>query len=337
MPGGFNMTNTNNNIQTNIFDSIFGVVDEQAEKKKAEMETKKIKEQAEREKKMEEIRKKVDRAEKPSSKGSTTKQTFSLNEDTVICWWHRLDGEASDKIPITRYFSVEELAEGILVKKKNDETERKPIDPETLRQRMEKDFPELVKGFTEMLYMEKPNIVYPSIQAKKKGNFTSVLSSDSALPFPNKLPFSLLQEFIAVSKFFGELDLEVHADIYFAPETETFFLDFPEQRIHFYWVEVTECPYSIRERIGNSLKVAEIHSHHRMVARPSSQDNESERVPGMHYVIVGEIEKYFPSLFLRQFISEEVGHIEKDISEIFECPFFELPSFDTEKFEVICK
>lgn len=327
---------------SNIFDSIFNLVDERVEMKNAEEKKAAELKKQEREAKLAEIREKAKDASPTDSKDAEKKAAskpkapvFQLNEDTVIRWWHMKDGVPMHEIPITAYFTPEELAEGLLVKKKDNETtERKPLEPELLRKRMEKDFPELVKSFTEIIYMEKSNTIHPTIQAKKKGNCENVLSSDSTFPFSKKIPFSILRDFIAAAKFYGEISMEVHADIYFDTDKESYFIDFPQQVIHPVWVEVTESAHSICERTGGAFKVMEIHSHHNMVASPSQQDNESERVPGMHYAIVGKTNQLLPNVFVRTFLSDEEGFLVKDASVIFECPFHDLPDFNFDGIEV---
>lgn len=254
---------------------------------------------------------------------------FTPNEDTVI----RFYGES---LEITSYFTAEELAEGQLVKKK-EETERVPLTVELLRKRMEKDFPELVKDFTEIIFIPAKNLIVPMIKAKKKGCIKEVSSSnDDASSFP-KIPHSILESFISLAKTYGQYNVEVHADVYYRPETNAYFLDIPEQTVHQYWVEVTEEAYSIVSRVLDAVKVLEIHSHHDMMAFPSTQDNASERVPGMHYAIVGNVSRFYPDVFLRQFISDEIGHSIKKVEEVFESPFSTLPNFDANVIEVSVK
>lgn len=175
-------------------------------------------------------------------------------------------------------------------------------------------------------------------KAKKKGNCREASSIDDAsspaYPFP-KIPFSILRDFISIARLYGEEFLEIHADIYFNKEKETYFLDWPSQLVHKYWVEVTEDSASIVERVESAIKVLEIHSHHIMPAKPSHLDNESERLPGMYYAIVGKTHKLFPDIFVRTFVSGDVGHRRVKADEIFESPFFEIPgSFDTDVIEV---
>jgi len=305
--------------QEDIF-SMFGIVDEAAEQKKREEE--------ERAKKAEELRKKVEAqreasSSQPAAKKVEIKVVFEPNESTVIRYY----GESID---ILNYFTTEELAEGLLVKKKDAESERKPLDGELLRRRMEKDFPELVKDMTEMVYIKDKNIVIPVMKAKKKGNCSETSSFEGV---SLSIPFKVLQDFIAVAKLYNEHNLEVHADIYRNNDGE-YILDIPKQQVNPLWCEVTEDAIDLAMRLTDAVKVMEIHSHHTMAALPSSQDNQSERVPGMIYGIVGRLNNYFPDLYLRVFVSPAIGHKRISYSDVFESPFLNVPEFDMEKVEV---
>ncbi|MFT9495757.1 MULTISPECIES: hypothetical protein [Bacillota] len=303
--------------QEDIF-SMFGIVDEYAEQKKQEEE--------ERARKAEELRKQVEnkKAATSAENKGTEKDLFEVNQDTVI----RYFGES---IEIISYFTSEELAEGLLVKKKDGETERRPLDGELLRKRMEKDFPELVKDMTEMVYLKDKNIVIPVMKAKKKGNCRET-SSQEGVSFP--VPFNVLSQFISLARLYAEQSLEIHADIY-KSATGHFFLDVPAQRVHKYWCEVSESSYDIAERVEDAIKVLEIHSHHCMAPLPSTQDNESERLPGMIYAIVGGLQKPLPDITIRCFISEDEGHKPVPFHLVFEDPFKSLPAFDMSKVEVV--
>lgn len=321
--------------QQDIF-SMFNLVDEAAEQKRKEQEEKiakqkevAAKQKAEREAKQAEIKANKEDATLISKQAPATKKEdeFKPNESTIIRYY-------GESIEITSYFSTEELAEGLLVKNldKDGEDERKPLTAELLRKRMENDFPELVKDHTEIIFVKAKNLIIPTMKAKKKGNCME-LSNDNSFPFP-KIPFSLLQSFISLAKLYGENHLEVHADVYYQKESDTYFLDIPKQRVHTYWVEVTESGYETVQRVLDAIKVLEIHSHHQMYPTPSAQDNESERVPGMHYAIVGNTQRFFPDVFVREFISESIGHRIKPFDKVFECPFQVLPNFETNSIEV---
>ncbi len=321
--------------QQNIFD-MFGLVDEVAEKKRKEDEAKAAQQKAEREAKLAEIQAKKaeanvssepSTADKPAKAPVAKKEDeFKPNESTVIRYY-------GESLEITSYFTTEELVEGLLVKKKDAEPERQPLTAELLRKRMEKDFPELVKDYTEIIFLKDKNLIIPTMKAKKKGNCMEELSTDNSFPFP-KIPFSILQSFISLAKLFDEANLEVHGDVYYQKDTKTYFLDIPKQLVHTYWVEVTESGLETVQRVMDAIKVLEIHSHHYMPAIPSSQDNKSERVPGMHYAIVGNTQRFFPDVFLREFISNSIGHRIKHFEQVFQCPFQELPAFDSNAIEV---
>lgn len=187
------MTNNQNDLFT-----LFNLVDEHEESKKAE-ETKKI--ELEKEKREAEVQKKDVASEKQTKKDAkkaTPVVDFKPNEDTIIRYY-------GESFSINKYFSPEELAEGILVKKKDEDPVRKPLEAEMLRKRMEKEFPELVKSHTEIVFLKDKNIIIPMMKAKKKGMMEEkVLSEDNAFPFPNLIPYELLQDFIAVAKKFGK-------------------------------------------------------------------------------------------------------------------------------------
>lgn len=155
-------------------------------------------------------------------------------------------------------------------------------------------------------------------------------SRDSFFP----IPFNILNQFITLANFYAQFELEIHADIYFNQAQNEYFLDVPAQAISRYRTEVTETAWSIAERVADSIKLMEIHSHHLMVAQPSDLDNLSERAPGMVYAILGETRNYFPQLYVRQFINEDKGHIIVHPNDVFETPFVKMPEFNSEGIEV---
>lgn len=248
-------------------------------------------------------------------------EKFEPNEFTIIRYF-------GQDIAVTEYITPEELAEGVLVKKKGEEV-RQPITAEILRKRMEKDYPELVASHTELLFIEKKGQTYivVAIKAKKKG--AELVSTDTASAFP-LIPYFILAQFIELARLFGEQSYEVHADIYFDMVEKKYLLDVPGQAVHRYWCEVTEDTYSVIERLGMDVhKVAEIHSHHYMRPLPSGQDNSTETVPGMNYVIVGEIGNYFPSITARKFNGFDWDILK--VEQLFERPLSSLPHFDGNK------
>lgn len=316
--------------QTDIF-SLFGIEDEYAEKKKREEE--------EMKKKIAEAQKRAADTKKSISSSTTSSgggDKFEVNEQTTIKHF-------GQEIAITDYFTVEELTEGIPTQKKAGETEMKKVDEEALRKRMENDFAELVSGMTTMVYIKKKNIVLPILQAKKKGanleNGNGEESKDSSFVVNRKIPFSLLTEFISISKHFSdENGTEVHADIYFDFDSKDFFMMIPEQIVHKYWAERTEDALTTAIKLEDKryAKVMEIHSHHTMSPFPSSQDDESERSPIL-YAIVGNIDHFFPSITCRTFNKERATHIPIDPWLVFENPFVHVPSqkYDLSVVEVV--
>lgn len=319
--------------QQDLF-SLFGMLDEveTAKQEKAallkkEQEEKKAQQQEELKKKIESA-KSENKSEKDAApkKAVNTPDEFKPTEETMI----RFMG---DSLPVTDFFSPEELAEGLLVTKKDKEPERQPLTGEMLRSRMEKEFPELVKNHTEMVFLKAKNIVVPVMKAKAKGAEREALATSRASLYP--VPYSLLNEFIALAKVFAVGELEVHADIYYLKEKNAYLLDVPQQRVERYQVEVTEPEWELANRLEGAIKLMEIHSHHRLLPIPSELDNRSERFPGMVYAIVGNMYRFFPEITVRRFESEDSGYSRLDPVTVFESPFSGLPEFDMASIEVI--
>ena len=110
--------------QTDMF-SLFGIEDEYAEQKRREEE--------EMKKKVAEAQKKAAGTQKTSSSTSNSASSgdkFEVNDLTTIKYF-------GQELPITDYFTVEELTEGVPTKKKEGEVEIKKVDDEMLRNRME--------------------------------------------------------------------------------------------------------------------------------------------------------------------------------------------------------
>lgn len=279
---------------------------------------------SEKEKVIEEAANQTNANSKDNTPSNKKEDTFEPNEFTVIRYF-------GQDIAITEYITAEELAEGVM----NSKKERTPVTAEILRKRMEKDYPELVKSHTEMLFIEKKGATYvvPTIKAKKKGAETVSLGTVSALPL---IPFSILGNFIKLAEKFSLLNLEIHADIYFDSIEKRYLLDVPGQTVHQYYCEVDEDALSILDRVGmNCSKIAEIHSHHTMAPTPSSQDNQSETVKGMTYIIVGNIDKFFPSITARRY--NGIGWDNLDLHNVFAPPSYELPTFDESKIKFAYK
>lgn len=320
---------------SNIFD-LFNLVDANQEEQEA-------KEQAEREAKEAEMKKlaeekaalmkaKADNSEIDTDAKNTTKtkkstdskkrseaEEFKPTEETII----RYLGES---IPVTQYFTSEELAEGLLVQKTDGETERKELTGELLRKRMEKDYPELVASHTDMVFITKKTGTYiiPMSKAKKKGANT-LLEAVSEDTVSARIPFFILVEFIGLANHYAKQGLEVHGDVYFNHDNNEFFLDVPPQSVHKLWCQVEEDNFECLDRIDfNNTKVAEIHSHHNMRPIPSAQDNRSERQKRMIYVIVGSTYKFFPDITARTFNGVDWDTL--CIEDVFERPA--VPMFD---------
>lgn len=297
----------NVNGQTDIF-SLFGIEDEYAIQKQKEEE---------RKKKQAEIVKKKEGSQKGASNQKVDE--FNVNVDTVIYFY-------TEKIDINSYFTSEELEIGIPKKNKNGEMEYRAITKNDVKNRLKKDLPVIEAG-AELVYIKKKNIISVILQAKKKGNSNKGSDTDSFVTVKKRIPFSLLADFIAVAKYFAECGTEVHADIFYDKDRDTFFMDIPKQKAHSLWVEVTETPLEAAEKAlkGNYIKCMEIHSHHYMPPIPSYQDDESERAPIL-YCIVGRIDKFFPEITVRTFDIKNGKHINLDPWNIFEYPFSKVPS-----------
>ncbi|WP_121616768.1 hypothetical protein [Virgibacillus halodenitrificans] len=242
---------------------------------------------------------------------------FKLKTDTVINY-------AGQEIPVTRYFSVDEITNGVN-KKKKGEVVTEPVSDKDLIRKLNKDFAELVPQLTSLVFFEKKNIVVPVLQARKKGaNVTKEESlTDSSFSSPLRIPFQLLQNFISIARNYSEhYGTEIHADIYFDYDQEKFFMDFPKQVVHAIWAERIEEPQETALKFINRSyrKIMEIHSHHKMAPIPSSTDNESERSPIL-YAIVGRIDSYFPEVTVRTFSPSTQKHIPLKMEQVFEYPF----------------
>lgn len=317
---------TTQNNQTDIF-SMFGLKDEFAEKQKRLAE--------ERKRKMEEIKKNKESvpngiAGKEKVKKDTTEELI-VDLETVI----RYLGE---EIIITEYFSPEEILEG--VSDKGSDKKRK-IKGEDIRKRIEKDFPELVAAYTEIVHLKKKNLIIPVTKMKKKGVDCNQQKEAPRASFSKlkKVPYSLLIQFVAIAKRFAEENVEVHGDIYLDMDKDLLFLDIPPQRATRYNVDLTsEAVYIIAERLADLRvkKVMEIHSHHVFEAIPSSQDNISETGPFL-YAIVGKINQLFPDISVRRFDQKREVYVQLEASQIFESPFDQttLNEYDLSVIEVV--
>lgn len=267
-----------------------------------------------------------------SVKKPEKKDTFKLTANTVIRY-------ANSEIPITQYFSFEEIESGIAKKKKGDEeVTYKPITEEDLRKKLEVDFPILVPKYTTMVYVEKQDVVIPIMQAKKNGytDCSQETSLNEVSSF-RKIPYNLLSDFIRIALNYSNLfGTEVYANIYYDFDTNDFFMDFPKQRVNRVLVTITEEPHETVMRFIDRryMKVMEIHSHHVFSATPSQIDDENQQSPIL-YAIVGKINNLFPEVIVRTFNLDNQSFIDIDPAKVFRRPDYRLiGNYDTSLIEV---
>jgi hypothetical protein len=338
--------------QTDLF-SLFGIVDEVEEKKRQEEEKK-----AELAKNQPSTPSSV----KPAPKAAASKNTGSKNPalDSHI----PINGETKvffqgEYVPITNYFTLEEMTRSNEAykalkpkktkKEENEEEvekeqevnkkelEKQLINQETIRVRLEQDYPVLVKQFTNIVYIKEKNLVVPILEAKKKGLMDCTEQGpDGSCSL--KIPFWVLNDFISVAKHFCDKHhTEVHADVYMNLQTKEFFLHFPEQRVHRCWAEKTEDAYTAALNVleWNATKIGEIHSHHVMDPIPSPTDDRNERT-SIFYTIVGNLDRFFPTLTVRTFDVKTEQHIKIDPFSLYESPFgFTSKGYDISVVEVV--
>ncbi|MEF3086607.1 hypothetical protein [Bacillus altitudinis] len=260
------------------------------------------------------------KVEKP--KEQNEKDKFEVNQATMISYLGK-------EISILEYFTPEEIIEGVKKKKKGEEI-TEPISSEEVRKRLEKDFPVLVKSYTNIVYIKKKNLLTPVQIAKTKGLHPADLSCFTTIKEKGKIPFKILHDFMSVAKKISDrYRTEVHADVYYDYENEAYLLDFPSQTCSIYRVTVKESPNDLIERLGvNIVKVMEIHSHHVLGPKPSFLDDQNEKKP-IIFAIVGCINDFFPSLTIRTFDLESGLYLSLDLSDVFE-PMLVRPSKDYE-------
>ena len=108
------------------------------------------------------------------STGSVTKsepETWELNTETII----RYGGE---NIPLTDYFTPEEIINGLPESSSTDEQstednaalKMRNITGEDVRKRLENDFGELTEELTTMTFVKEKNMIIPVLTARKKGS-----------------------------------------------------------------------------------------------------------------------------------------------------------------------
>lgn len=245
-----------------------------------------------------------------------------INVDTIIRF-------ASMDLPLGEYFHEEEILNGITIMKDEKEEKRK-INKEDLRIKLEREYPELIKELTNVFYVKEKNMLLVINSAGKKGAEpktalqNAVFWNDGKLYLtddhkPVKIPYELLDKFIAIARGFAAgYHSEVHADIYFDRNIQEFKMIVPKQTADTYWVETENKTIDIETAllISSMQKIAEIHSHHTMDARPSSQDDSTERAP-LYYVIVGNVNSFMPSVFARTFDVEKQRHVRLSPFDVF--------------------
>lgn len=263
------------------------------------------------------------KVEKPKEQNKDEKDKFEVNQATMITYLGK-------EISILEYFTPEEIVEGVKKKKKGEEI-TEPISSEEVRKRLEKDFPVLVKSYTNIVYIKKKNLLTPVQIAKTKGLQDADLSCFTTIEEKGKIPFKILHDFMSVAKKISDrYRTEVHADVYYDYENEAYLLDFPSQTCSIYRVTVKESPYDLIERLGvNIVKVMEIHSHHVLAPKPSFIDDQNEKKP-IIFAIVGCINDFFPSLTIRTFDLESGLYLSLDQSDVFEPMLDVRPSKDYE-------
>lgn len=254
--------------------------------------------------------KKVEKKEKTKAKTSK-KPTASkardcldkINAETVVR--HPVFGD----IPLTDWFTEEEITQGI-AEQKDDSTEVKKIVGEDIRKKLELRYPSFVKDLTVIKHDEETNALIPILTVGPKGANKAEGQSMIDCPFSfaaweyhllpgGKIPRVLLMDFITIAQGIShKYGCELHADIYFSKE-KGYFMDFPNQKIALELVipEVNEVMQL------TAMKVMEIHSHHQFAAEPSDLDDQSERA-FILYGIIGRIESIFPEFYIRTCVAD---------------------------------
>lgn len=225
---------------------LFAMFDMTKEVEEVKVETKKVTKQA---------------AEKKEKKKAAPKQAAKSTKPTQTDCPDEIDVQtvvrhpAFEDIPLTEWFTEEELTQGIPVHK-GDSIDVKKLTFEDIRVKLEERHPSFVKDLTKWAFDKDTNSLHPIIQAGKKGGTIT----DCPFPFEKLLPGGkiqrgLLMDFIAIAQRISALHkCEIHADIYWTGQS--YIMDFPEQVIHPYWVEPeTDVSMQIKYQ-----KVMEIHS-----------------------------------------------------------------------------
>ncbi|MGP4074211.1 Mov34/MPN/PAD-1 family protein [Piscibacillus sp. B03] len=308
--------------------SLFNITEESEEKRQEEVK------QQDNQPKGKEEPKKSKQTNATNNQSSKTNQSKNKDENTFDIKPNTKFYHLGEEIDITEYLSEDEIKNGIMRKKKGEEV-LEPVTGEDLRKRVEKDFPDLVKSYTELVYLKKKNLVVAVSKAKKKGLYSDCPSGQSS-PLP-KIPFSIVVEFCRFAfDVYKEKGTECHADIYYDYDEQDYFLDIPQQIASVVNVEVSEDAVSMAVRLSERRhrKIMEIHSHHNMSPTPSSTDNQSE-TGSFLYAIVGNINDYFPDITLRYYDRDNHRHVGVDLHQVFENPFKQSSTFDTSLVEEV--
>lgn len=264
---------------------------------------------------------------------SDTEELKEINLETIIRF-------ASLNHGITDYFTNEEIQNGIRVPNQEGKEEMKKITKEDVRCRMERDYPELVKELTNMVFINEKNMIVVMNVAGKKGAITTektapsiskgaVFWNNGMLYFsdskkPLRIPYDILNKFIAIARGFACVHgVEVHGDVYYSPSSKDFHLHVPPQNTSAVLVEPSFPTIKDGILLSNMVKVLEIHSHHLLSAFPSTTDDNSERQE-IYYAIIGQVNQFFPQVYTRTFNTKTQKHIEVSPFFVFEVPV-ELP------------
>lgn len=245
---------------------------------------------------------------------------FKINIDSIVKY-------AGQEVPVSRYFTSEQIEKG-LSRTIKGEKKFVPIDEKELVKKLNDDFAELMPALTSLVYYSKQNIVIPVLQARAKGAEKESIEDSFSKSTVKRIPFQLIQDFITIARQFSDQhNTEIHADIYYDYDRDSFFMDFPKQLVHKYWVKQKESSIETAEKFIDLRyrKVMEIHSHNTMAAIPSMQDNQSERSPIL-YAIVGRIDRFFPEIFLRTYNPGTQSHETLELDKFIEYPFRNISS-----------
>lgn len=259
-----------------------------------------------------------------------------MNIETVLRF-HTINHSILD------YFAEEEVNQGITVMDEKEGKEKiNKISKEDIRLKMERDYPELTKELTNMVFVKEKNMIVVMNAAGKKGLPAAPQKSapkESAVFWHNdllyirdintpvKIPHKFLMKFINLARGVAATHgTEVHADIYYDPEKKDFHFHVPPQVATIFAVQPLPLPEEDIDRwlyLSNMIKVLEIHSHHTMRAIPSKTDDANERKP-IYFCIVGRVQDFFPEIYTRTYDVVNQRYVKLEPFQVFETPV-ELP------------